>query len=202
MNDEEIIGKVLEEHDIEFGAQMPWNASWLIQKALSLSREQKDSELKIEIAELKQQRDYCLTNFIKIKEQKDDFNEKKHNEIWNKRMSEHEIYWRKNDREAIEKLKMQIKENTALLLSREQKDKFPKNMILVDKDDLEFKEFRIREQNTAEILKLIDNEIKYYQTPLKERLKSKIDFDTGESGHKIIILKKLRQKIMALEGGK
>ena len=56
-------------------------------------------------------------------------------------------------------------------------------------------------QRTDEILKMIENKIEYYLMPLKEKLKLKIDFETGEAGHKIVVLKELRLKIIALSEG-
>jgi len=41
----------------------------------------------------------------------------------------------------------------------------------------------------------IDDLIKYYSMPLKDRLKLKVDFETGEAGHKIVILKKLKVRL-------
>jgi len=76
MTDEEIIKKVIEEFTLigkeqdEFIGNYYPVISGLLQKALLLSREQKDnSELKIEIAELKKERDDCFENALLIKKQ-------------------------------------------------------------------------------------------------------------------------------------
>ena len=60
---------------------------------------------------------------------------------------------------------------------------------------IEGNKLNVLKDQTESILKMIEGKIKYYTMPLKERLKLKLDFETGEAGHKVVILKILKSEI-------
>ena len=91
----------------------------------------------------------------------------------------------------------------ALAMKDGENIKIPKNAILVDKDDLEFKEFRIKKQRTDEILEIIK---KWFNSLTKIPIEKEL-LDLGVTREGIINnfdYEELRQKIMALSevGGK
>jgi len=54
-------------------------------------------------------------------------------------------------------------------------------------------------QTLQEVCEEIEKELNYYSMPLKDRLKLKVGFDSGEAGHKSVILIKLRNKLQGEE---
>lgn len=54
-------------------------------------------------------------------------------------------------------------------------------------------------QTLQKVCEEIKKELNYYSMPLKDRLKLKVGFDSGEAGHKSVILIKLRNKLQGEE---
>ncbi len=63
----------------------------------------------------------------------------------------------------------------------------------IDKPELRLLKAKLK--ILQEVFDEIKKEIMYYNMPLKERLKLKVGFSTGESGHKSTILQKLLNKL-------